>query len=439
MSASDVSRVAILGGGYAGMAAAVELAAAGVPVTVFEAGKVLGGRARRVVLDGQTLDNGQHLLIGAYEELLRLQRQVGVAEATAYLRQPLTLAVLPDFRLRCPRWPAPLHLAWGLLSAQGLAWRDKWQLIRAMQSAQRQHWHLPVDCSVTEWLLQQRQSPQVISRFWAPLTVAALNTPLQQASAQVLLTVLRDSLGGPRAASDMLLPRLDFSALFPEPAARYIGARQGEVRLGILVKHLQQTVAGWQVNDLEERFASVICALPPHRLEMALQSLPELAEPLAWVQDWRWQPIMTVYLRYPAHVQLPQPMLGLADSLAQWVFDRGVTHGEAGLVAVVISAEGAHTQLDQAALAAAVQLELHQRLGLPAQAQSWRVIAEKRATFACVPGMRRPAQATTLPGLWLAGDYTAAEGMPYPATLEAAVRSGVRAAQAVLQSIVAQA
>lgn len=426
------TRIAILGGGYAGMAAAVELAAAGVAVTVFEAGKVLGGRARKVTLDGRELDNGQHLLIGAYGELLRLMQRVGVDPDAVFLRQPLELSVVPGFRLACPRLPAPLHLAAGLLLARGLGVGERWRLIAAVHTAQNSHWLLPVDCTVLDWLHQQKQPTGLIARFWLPLTVAALNTPIEKASAQVLLNVLRDSLGGAREASDLLFPKVDFSALFPEAAARFVETHGGEVRLGAMVKSLRRTDDGWQVCEGNERFTDVICALPPHRAGMVLNGLPELAGLAQQLEAWEYQPIVTIYLQYAPDVRLPRPMTGLANSLAQWVFDRGLTHATPGLIAVVISAEGEHQRLARDGLMDAVEHELHCRLGLPAQAQ-WRgMIAEKRATFACVPGMQRPSNSTDVPSLFLAGDYTAGLPRDYPATLEGAVRSGVRAARDVL-------
>ncbi|WP_288843752.1 FAD-dependent oxidoreductase, partial [uncultured Deefgea sp.] len=217
--------VAIIGGGYAGMAAAVELAAAGISVTVFEAGKVLGGRARRVARSHQVgasaVDNGQHLLIGGYSELLRLMTQCGVDLSRVFLRLPMRLQVDPGFVLACPRLPAPLHLAVGLLLAKGLSWAERWALIRTIQISKWRGWRLAQDISVAQWLSHERQPASLIAKFWSPLTLAALNTPLELASAQVLLNVLRDSLGGARAASDLLLPRCDFSQLFPEPAAQY--------------------------------------------------------------------------------------------------------------------------------------------------------------------------------------------------------------------------
>ena len=435
-----MKKIAIIGGGYAGMAAGVELAAAGLSVTVFEAGKVLGGRARRVDraalsknANGSPLDNGQHLVIGAYGQLQRLMQQCGVDLQQAFLRQPMRLQVEPDFVLACPRLPAPLHLAVGLIRAKGLTWAERWALIRAIQVTQWRRWRLAQDMTVAEWLQQQRQPSSLIARFWQPLTLAALNTPLELASAQVLLNVLRDSLGGNRAASDLLLPKVDFSQLFPEPASRYIEQNKGYVRLGHRVKSLGRDTQGFNLDG--DVYSHVVLAVPPHQAAPLLQAVdPQLAQQLA---NWPYQPIVTVYLQYEADVQLSTAMLGLADAYSQWVFDRGVTHGQAGLIAVVISAQGLHSGLSHDDLALAVQAELHQRLALPDFVLQKQVITEKRATFACTPNMRRPSNVTRCRGLYLAGDYTAdlagATRGDYPATLEGAVRSGVRAAQHILK------
>ena len=428
-------RVAILGGGYAGMAAAVELAAAGVAVTVFEAGKVLGGRARRVVLEGRELDNGQHLVIGAYTELQRLMSVVGQNPEKSFLRRPLEWMVEPDFSLRCPRLPAPMHLLVGLLLARGMGLIDRLYLVKALRSAEKANWRLETDCTAAYWLAQHQQSHQLISRFWQPLVVGALNTPLEIASAQVLLNVLRDSLGGGREASDCLFPTQDFSSLFPEAGQRFIQAHTGSVRLGTMVKNVHQDAQGWHINGAEECFDAVICALPPHRAGMVLENLPGLATLAAQLSAWIYQPIVTIYLQYAPNIRLPRPMTGLAHAMSQWVFDRGYTHGTPGMMAVVISAEGEHQQLGRAALTQAVERELHTRLGLPERGQWCGMIAEKLATFAATPGMVRPRNRTVLPGLWLAGDYTAGFPDDYPATLEGAVRSGVAAAKGILETI----
>ncbi|AOY01814.1 hydroxysqualene dehydroxylase HpnE [Jeongeupia sp. USM3] len=419
-----MSQIAILGGGYAGMAAAVGLADAGMRVTVFEAGPVLGGRARRISVDGREIDNGQHLLIGAYSELLALMRRVGVDPDAAFLRTPLDLAVVPGFRLRAPRLPAPLHLAAGLIGAKGLRWRERWALIRAVRAAEGARWRLDADLPVAAWLDAQRQPARLVEAFWRPLTVAALNTPLESASAQVLFNVLRDSLGGSRPASDLLFPKLDFSALFPDAAAAYVAARGGEVRLSTSVRQLARAGDGWRVND--EAFDGVVCALPPHRAGMALDGID--AALVARLNAWDYQPIVTVYLQYPASVALPQPMVGIAAGIGQWIFDRGQTHDQPGLIAVVLSARGAHSAWTQAQLAAEVVTELDTHFGWGEP--GWRrVIAEKRATFAATPGLWRPDNATAEPTLWLAGDYTAGD---YPATLEGAIRSGRAASRGII-------
>ncbi|WP_034619261.1 hydroxysqualene dehydroxylase HpnE [Chitinibacter tainanensis] len=442
------SRVAVIGGGYAGLTAAAELAAQGVVVTVFEAGKVLGGRARRVEraqLSAHSspgkpapLDNGQHLLIGAYQALRGQLRRFGVDEGQVLRRLPMRLQVEPDFVLACARWPAPLHLLSGLLSAKGLSWGERWALLWLIQRAKWQRWRLPVDQTVSEWLAQNRQPAQLISRFWTPLTLAALNTPLEIASAQVLLNVLRDSLGGRRAASDLLLPLVDFSALYAEPAAAYIQQKGGYVQLGHRVKVLRHDAAGWYLDGAAEPYQAVVVATAPHQAAKLLQDsqLPSVQTQAAQLASWPYQPIVTVYLQYTPAVRLAQPMLGLADSLAQWVFDRSDTHGCPGLIAVVISAQGVHSGMGHEELALAVQAELHQQLGLPDEVFSRQVITEKRATFACSVGLARPANRTAASGLYLAGDYTAGLAGPgrgeYPATLEGAVRSGLLAAQALL-------
>ncbi|HEY9103921.1 hydroxysqualene dehydroxylase HpnE [Chitinimonas sp.] len=423
-------RTAVIGGGYAGMAAAMTLSTAGCPVDVYEAGPVLGGRARRIEVDGLALDNGQHMAIGAYGTLLGLMQEAGVAEADAFVRLPLELDVLdgPEraMRLACPRLPAPWHTLLGLLRAKGLSWAERTSAIRTMSLARLQGWRLKQDCSVADWLAQQRQSTKLVRCLWEPLTLAALNTPIASASAQILLNVLRDSLAADRAASDFLIPRCDLSAVFPEAAGRYISARGGQVQCGAMVRHLRRDKHGWQLDRSEANYEQIVVALPPHRLNMLTlpdgMSLPTLA-------DWHWQPICTVYLRYPAGTRLPRPMQGMVGTTAQWLFDRGQLCNQDGLMAAVVSAEGPHQQWEQRRLAEVVAAEVARSFpALPAPLWQ-RVVAEKRATFDCRPGLLRPGNATSLSSLVLAGDYTAGD---YPATLEGAVRSGVAAAQILL-------
>jgi squalene-associated FAD-dependent desaturase len=395
-------RCAIVGAGYAGMAAAVTLAERGIPVAVFESGPLPGGRARRVVSQGNELDNGQHIFVGAYTTLFALMRTVGVS-SDALLRLPLQIRYADGFAFHG-------GLA-GLLLARGLSLAERLSTLRFMAALRRMRFHVEPDLSVQQFLDRQGQHGRLRRYLWGPLCVSALNTPLDQASTNAFLAALRDTLAGGPGASDLVLPRLDLSRLFPEPAAEYVRARGGEVRCGTTVRELAA---------LKHEYAKVIVAVGPHQLKTLL---PDAAA------DFAYQPIYTCYLQYPETTRLDFPMLGMADGLVQWVFDRGALLGEKGRLACVISAQGDHQQMSQDELAERCDRELRRSFSDLGTLQWSRVIAEKRATIACTPGLKRPSTQTGIAGVFLAGDYTDPE---YPPTLEAAVRSGVRTALSIL-------
>ncbi|MDP2809449.1 MAG: hydroxysqualene dehydroxylase HpnE [Rhodocyclaceae bacterium] len=426
-------RVAVIGAGYAGLAAAVELADAGVRVAsveIFEASRTLGGRARAVEIEGLRVDNGAHILVGAYRETLRLMRKVS-ADGTALKRHPLRLEYPGEFTLAAPALalPAPLHLAWALLAARGLSWSEKLAAIRFMRCQKNRRFRLDADMTAADLLAEQ---PEKLRRtLWEPLCLAALNTPVEQASAQVFLNILKDSLAADRAASDLLLPATDLSELFPEPAARFIEARGGRIHRETRIGAITRDSDGTYFLDGRSPYDQVILAVAPHHLPKLIAVLPELTFLARQVERFEWQPIVTGYLAYPDTVRLPSPMVGVADGVAQWLFDFGALRNQHGLIAAVISAHGRHEALDHDALATRIHGEIAAIVpNLPPP--SWhRIIAEKRATFACTPNLDRPPARTALPGLWLAGDYVAGD---YPATIEGAVRSGVAAARKVIET-----
>jgi squalene-associated FAD-dependent desaturase len=422
-------RVAVVGAGWAGLAAAATLAERGVPVTVFEAARSLGGRARRVALDGVDLDNGQHILIGAYRETLRLMRLVGADPDRLLLRLPLELRDLAGFRFRAPRLPAPLHLAVGLVLASGLTVAERFAAVRFVASLRGSRLALAGDEeSVAQLLARHRQTGALRDRLWVPLCVSALNTPPERASARVFAAVLRDTLAGGRTASDLLLPKADLGALFPAPAAAFVASRGGEVRPGAAVRGLARGPGGFRLDADPSAFSHVVLAVAPQHAPALLGGLPELGGLAAAIAAIEHEPIYTCYLQYPESVSLPFPMVGFAGGLLQWAFDRGTLSGHRGLVAAVLSASGDHERLGHGELAAAIHAELAAGIpGLP-EPRWHRVIAERRATFSCGPALARPGNATPLAGLLLAGDYTASD---YPATLESAVRSGVAAANLI--------
>ena len=201
--------VAVIGAGWAGCAAAVELTRRGAKVILLEASRTMGGRARRVEHQGAMLDNGQHILLGAYSDTLHIMQTVGLRPSEALLRLPLQMRYTANsdgMDLRAPRLPAPLHMAWAVLRAKGLTIADKLALARFSSAARWMQWQLHTDCTVTELLERFDQTERQIRLMWRPLCIAALNTPPERASAAVFLNVLRDSLGAHRSASDMLSP-----------------------------------------------------------------------------------------------------------------------------------------------------------------------------------------------------------------------------------------
>jgi squalene-associated FAD-dependent desaturase len=400
--------VAVVGAGYAGLSAAVSLAQRGVPVTVFESGPVPGGRARRVTTGGRTLDNGQHILVGAYTALLDMMRTVGADPDKLLLRLPLELRYAEGFCLRAPALPAPLHLAVALMTATGLGWGERFGAVSFMHEMKRKRFRVEDHVSVSTLMEAHRQSGTIGKYLWYPLCISALNTLPQNASANAFLAVLRDSLGGPRSASELLMPRVDLTALFPEPAAAWLARHGGEVRCGSPIRDL---------DALRQEFSHVILAVGPHQLEPLLPGL---------AGGYTYQPIYTVYLKFPPRVKLGLPMLGLSDGVVQWVFDRGQLGGEPGLLACIISAQGDHQQMDQVELTETCHRELSAALGILPKPEWTQVIAEKRATITCAPDLAKFGPMTSLPGVFLAGDYTDPD---YPPTLEAAVRSGIRVAQ----------
>ena len=434
-------KVAIVGGGWAGMAAAVAAVEAGHDVTVFEAARTLGGRARALeatLPDGTpvTLDNGQHILIGAYTECLRLMRLVGVDPDAALLRLPLALPFADGTGLQTPawaaHWPAPLDAIAAICTARGWSWGDRFSLIRASLAWQWRGFVCAPELSVAQ--LCHGLAPRVFHELIEPLCVSALNTPATQASAQVFLRVLKDALFGIRGGSHLLLPHMDLSALFPNAAAQWLTQRGATVHLGQRITQLRWSAPHWLLDG--QAFDRVVWATSASNAASALvdsaQAAPDsIAEPL---QQWaaqaaalRFESITTVYAWAP-QVRLPHPMLALRATPvapAQFVFDRAQFGGPNGLLAFVVSAsEGSRDAVQAAVLAQAGDTRgTLAALSLP-PLHPVQTVIEKRATFACLPNLARPTQAIA-PGLLAAGDYV--QG-PYPATLEGAVRSGWAAA-----------
>ena len=434
-----MTNVTIVGGGWAGLATALELCQHGVPVILLEAARQLGGRARCVAFDAEAVDNGQHLMIGAYRETLRLLKLVHAPHAPPIVRQRLQLQLhtpTEKFSLIAPHLPAPLHLVAALLSARGISAYERGCALRFCLVLAWRRFQLTHDLSLAQLLAQHRQTARLIECLWEPLCLATMNTPLNEASAQVFLTVLRDTFAQRRADSDLLFAATDLGHFFPAAALDYIEQHGGRVILGERVGELriagnaiQTVITAQQLPESQH----VVLATPAYATARLLAPHKPLQAIAHKLEQLNYEPICTVYLRYPAHVTLNTHLVGFTGTLTQWLIDR--THcDQPGLMAAVISARGAHMELTNEELTQRVREEIARHYPAWPASYNSMVIREKRATFACSVGVNdlRPVNTTPVRGLWLAGDYTATG---YPATLEGAVRSGVACARKIIASV----
>jgi hydroxysqualene dehydroxylase len=445
---TDRHRVAVIGGGWAGCAAAVALADAGIDVTLFEAAAQLGGRARRVSRHGFALDNGQHLVLGAYRATRELL-------ARLHERPPVRwrpLAMLPFARdqpgaliLAAWRLPAPFNLLMAIVRARGLRASERLATLRWFARLRRNGYRC--EPSQTVATMTSTLPPAVASRLWHPLCVAALNTPPGRASAQVFANVLRAAFGEGADGADLMIAGGDLGALVGDATRQWLSKRGHEVALQATasIVDAQALRVDVDVAGRVREFSGAIVAVGPHQLARAFAPPlvvrdRVLAQAIVQVDALDWEPITTVYLGYATAIELPDALIRLDDRPGQWLFARPDIVATAGaealriasVVAVVLSMHGPHEALDHRALAAAADAQLRaHRASWPPLAWS-QVIEEKRATYACTPDAHRPAAGMLVPGIALAGDYTDDE---FPATLEAAVRSGRRAAAALVATL----
>jgi squalene-associated FAD-dependent desaturase len=418
-------RLAVVGGGWAGIAAAVEATSRGHAVTLFEMAAHLGGRARRVDGDALALDNGQHILIGAYTETLRLMAAVDVDAQRVLWRMPLRLSFAQGGTLALPPGaPGPAFVR-AVLARSGWRWHERIALLIAAAGWARRGFECNGRLTVDQ--LTRALPPAVRADLIDPLCIAALNTPAALASASVFLRVLHDALFAGPGSADLLLPRVDLGALWPDAAAMWLVERGAQLRLSQRVGQLQSQGAVWTIDG--EPFDAVVLAASAVEAARLVQPIaPQWADT---ARALRHEPIMTVVL-HSAGTRLPAPMLALhhgPSAPAQFVFDLGQLRAIDGALAFVIS--GASTWVERG-MRATVQATLAQAsaaLGahLKGPLRELRTYTEKRATLFCTPDLARPGQRIA-EGLIAAGDYV--DG-PYPSTLEGAVRSGVAAVPGV--------
>jgi hydroxysqualene dehydroxylase len=445
-------RVVVVGAGFAGLAAAIALQERRHQVLLLERRGVLGGRASssRDALSGEDVDNGTHLMIGAYHATFDLTRRAG-AEDLLQFQDDLRIDYVDDrgfSSLACPPLPAPLHLLAGLLGLR-LPWSVRLQAIRLGLAVRfgRPPWGL----TLAEYFQRTGQGPEARRLLWDPLAIAILNEAPEKAAAVLFWNVYREAFLAGHAASRLVFLRRGWSVLH-ERLATYFEARGGLLRRRALAEAIE--VEGGRVTGVRYRQRAqtrdeiragkkaeaghapadaVICAVPWSAFPHLLTDEQRRLEPFASASRLSGAPIVSLEM-WLDRVVVDRAMVGLRDSEMEWVFDKGRLFGRAGApqhLAFIVSAAWRSAPRPNAELASAAEGALRRYFPAMREARVMRslVMRDPEATFASTPEAEtlRPGVETPIAGFYLAGDWTAT-GLP--ATIEGAVRSGRAAARA---------
>lgn len=436
--------VCVIGGGLAGIAAALRLADLGLPVTLLETRPELGGATYSFRRDGLSVDTGQHVFLRCYHRYRRLLDRLGTA-GDAEVQPRFTVPVLlPGHRpqvLARRRLPAPAHLLPALAGYRLLSPAERLAAARACAALRNVDPDLPAtdERSFGGWLAEHGQSRRAVRRLWDLITVAALNLRCSDASLALAARVFRTGLLDAADAGDIGRPRVPLADLHGVPARRLLDRLGGRVHTRSRVRWIQPGATGFRigVGDGELEADAVVLAVP-HQAAAAL--VPAAAAPAA--EQWRRLgavPIVNVHLRYAARVT-DLGMAAAVESPAQWIFDRSEP-GMDGQQHLVVSLSAADAELGRpAAELVAAQRQALADLFPAARHTPVRdafVTREPKATFRQAPGTRayRPGPATRLPGLVLAGAWT---DTGWPDTMEGAVRSGEDAANIVARQLLSR-
>jgi squalene-associated FAD-dependent desaturase len=447
-------RVTVIGGGVAGLSAAAALAEQGVRVTLLEARSTLGGRCSTFTdpATGERVDNGQHILIGCYTETFRFLRRIG---GLAHVREQANLSLRIVDRhgvsslLRCPPWPAPLHLLGGLLGWKALTWRDRVSSLRILPAIRRASagGALPGrpgttreggdsgEETVRAWLRRHGQTERLIEVLWEPLAIAALNQSIDAAAAAPFRDVVRRMFTARRRDATLVLPTVPLAELFAAPTVAFVQARDGEVIAGAPARMVAEPGSSRVVvrtRDAEIAADAIVCAVPWFALPDVLPDVASLRSTIDAARHTQASPIVTVNLWLDRQVA-GEEFVGLPGRHMQWIFDKARLFGEsAAHLSLVSSGAEEIAARGNADLLALAMEELRAALPAASDAVVKRavVVREKRATFSLAPGQpARPGTSTGVPGLFLAGDWI---DTGLPATIESAVVSGHWAAASVL-------
>ena len=441
-------RVAVVGGGFAGLAAGVALADRGHEVVLLEARRRLGGRAYsfRDAATGSTVDNGQHAMMGCYTHTLAFLERIGAADRV--VRQQSLHVEMRDPRrgaaaIRAPGLPAPLHAFGGLLRYRFLTAGERLHALVAglrVMAMRRNGDPFLAGATVAELLTELGQSRNACQSFWYPVAVATCNEAPERAAAAPFAEVLARGFFGAREDSQFVFARVGLSELYTDAAQRRIVSSGGRVEVGAQVAAVEVRDGRACALSLRDgrRLALDACIVtaPPSATRALLPA--EIASQAPWreLEQLGASPIVSVHLWYDRAV-LDCEFAGMIGTTTQFAFDRtrlcGTRVADGGSqVSAVISAAHDEETWDNALLTASVVADIESAFPSARGASLVRsvVVKEKHATISCTPAANRlrPAAATPLDNLFLAGDWTAT-GLP--PTIEGAVLSGDRAAELV--------
>ncbi len=438
--------VFIIGGGVAGISAAVSAIKHGWKPVILERTGHLGGRVRSLYAKdvGSSIDNGQHVLSASYQETRQLLSEIGSHDRVTF-QEPLfinfRISNRHDFQFQPWNLPAPLHFVLPLFLKAPLARSDR-QFMRRWGLA---FWRADPDSlkrlTVREWLEEYGEAPLLERLFWEPITLATLNTSIDEASAFLLYQVLINAFVGSRANTGLGLPNDLLDALFAEPAEKYITAAGGEIQANCVVKKI--IWSGKEVQAVETRDGErietphLISAIPPNALMKLLSSSDNLDKELSLnLSRFTFSPIITINIWTENPVPGPFP-IALIDSPIQWIFPMVEASQKAGLhgYTLVISAAFKESAMRNEAIINLANREFQHYFSKSLQSdfklKDYKVIKEKTATFLQTPqSLRyRPGPGTAFNNFFLSGDWIDTD---LPATIESAVFSGRMAVELLL-------
>ncbi|HZU75723.1 MAG TPA: hydroxysqualene dehydroxylase HpnE [Dehalococcoidia bacterium] len=438
-------RVAVLGAGLAGLAAACELADRRHQVTVFERRPWAGGKTYSFVEreTGEQVDNGQHIFMPcmtAYTAFLAKLGTLGFARRQRRMRVPVLDADGRRSDLWAAPLPPPLHLGPSFAAYRHLSATDKLRVARgvlAISRLPRSERDALQGESFGAWLRRHGASETALRGFWDLIVVPALNARSDAVSAAQALFVFQEGFLKSPSATAICVPATGLSELHVAPAVRYIEARGGAVRLGTAVDRIEVgegRVPGIITSTGErETFDAYVAALPPRELCAVLPESVRGLEPFASLSQYRFSPIVNLHLWFDRPLA-PFVFAAFTGCELQWLFNRRLLDrdatGPAEHLVVSLSAAEAYLGLSKRELQERFLPQLRRALPRARGAKLLRCVAikEPEATFVAAPGLMRPGPRTPLANLVLTGAYT---DTGWPATMESAVRSGQAAARSL--------